>query len=252
MANIDVTLEELLEAGAHYGHQARRWNPRMASYLYGVREGVHIFDLAKTKELIITALEVLRDAHSKNKIILFVGTKKAVKEDVKALAEKTNSLYVDQRWLGGTLTNFDQIMKSVRRLDEMKQKMASGGYANYTKKERLLIERKIQDLEKSFGGLAKLKTLPDLLVVIDIHKEKGAVLEANRMGIPTIGVVDSNSDPTQVTYPIPMNDDAAKALNLVMTLFENAMTQKQEKATKEVALKTTKSKAKAKAKNKEE
>lgn len=223
---IEVTLEELLEAGAHFGHQARRWNPKMSQYLFDVREGIHVFDLAKTRENLIQALEVLADYSKNGKSILFVGTKKQVQEKLAQVAQSTNSLYVNERWLGGTLTNFDQILRRIKKLAEMKEKHAKGEYNHFTKKERLLIERKIADLEKSFGGLANMTKLPDLMVIIDIHKESSAVREARQMRIPVIAVVDSNSDPSLVTYPIPMNDDASKALEFVLDLFEKTVTEK--------------------------
>lgn len=195
----------------------------MAEYLFGVQEGVHVFDLAKTRENLLVALEVLTQAVRDGKSIVLVGTKKQVKGRVKELAEKSGIMYVNERWLGGTLTNFPQVSKSIKRLAEMKDKMAKGEYSQFTKKERLLIDRKIADLEKSLGGLSAMSKHPDLLVIIDTHKEKGAVKEAQATGIKTIGVVDSNSDPNFVTYPIPMNDDASKSLELVMNCFEQAI-----------------------------
>lgn len=220
---IDITLEELFEAGAHFGHQSKRWNPKMQPYLFGVREGIHVFDLAKTRELLLEALEVLSKASADGKTIMFVGTKKQAKDKLAQVAQSCGSLYVDQRWLGGTLTNFGQIQKSLKSLEEMKNKLAAGEYSEYTKKERVLIERKIADLEKSFGGIATMHGLPDLMVVIDTHHEKGAVAEANKTEVPIIGVIDSNSDPTLIDYPIPMNDDASNSLNLVLDLFERAI-----------------------------
>lgn len=220
---IDVTLEQLLEAGAHLGHQAKRWNPKMTSYLYGVRDGVHVFDLVKTREALLSALNELSKVASEDKKILIVGTKKQAQEKVAKIAKNTDSLYVTQRWLGGTLSNFTQIMKSVKNLSEMKQKRAAGEYKAFTKKERLLIDRKIEKLEKFFGGIASITSLPDLMVIIDTHKEIGAVREAAMLGIPTIGLVDSNADPAVVTFPIPMNDDASGSLNFVLDLFEKAI-----------------------------
>lgn len=195
----------------------------MAPFLFDVRDGVHVFDLAKTRECFLLALDVLISFKKENKSILFVGTKKQVKDLVAKTASKTNTLYVNERWMGGTLTNFDQILRRIKKLAEMKDKTSKGEYSHFTKKERLLIERKIEDLEKDFGGLTNMTKLPDLLVIIDIHKEVSAVREARQLGIPTIGIVDSNSNPTDVTYPIPMNDDASKALEYVMNLFESAL-----------------------------
>ena len=222
---IKVSLEKLLEVGAHLGHQSRHWNPKMTDYLYGTEDGVHVFDLAKTRKALLEALDVLQKAASKGKTILFVGTKKQAKEKVKEVAEKTGNPYVSERWLGGTFTNFEQILKSIRKLDEMKTKMKEGEYDSFTKKEKLLISREIDRLERLLGGIAKISQLPDLVVVIDVKREIGAVREANKFGIETIGVVDSNSDPTIVTWPIPMNDDSSQALGFVLGLFEKVVLQ---------------------------
>ena len=220
---VKISLKKLLETGAHFGHQARRWNPKMKPFLYGTQEGVHIFDLTKTKKQLEEALEVLKKASKEGKKILFVGTKKQAKEKVKEVALATGSFYVNERWLGGTLTNFEQIGKSIKNLSEMKTKKEAGEYKHFTKKERLLIEREIARLERFFGGIAGLEELPELLVVIDTRREAGAVKEAQSNDISVIGVVDSNCDPTKVTYPIPMNDDAAKAIEYVLSLMEEAI-----------------------------
>lgn len=219
----DINLEKLLEAGAHFGHQAKRWNPKMAQYLYGVQDGVHVFDLVKTKEALEAALKAVKEAKKEGKVILFIGTKKQAQEKIKELAEASNSPYVNQRFLGGTFTNFNEIKKSIRKLSEMKDKMKKGEYASFTKKEKLLIAREIADLEKKFSGIANLDKVPDLVVIVDTHREKGAVLESRRLGIKIIGIVDSNSDPTLIDYPIPMNDDAGKALDYVLDLFKGAL-----------------------------
>jgi small subunit ribosomal protein S2 len=220
---VNVTLEELLEVGAHFGHQSRRWNPKMSQFIFDEREGVHVFDLAKTREQLIEALNVLAQFAKDGKSILFVGTKKQAKEKLASVAQNTNSLYVNERWLGGTLTNFDQIMRSIRKLAEMKDKLAKGEYSQYTKRERLLIEREIADLEKSFGGLSQMKARPDIMIIVDIHKETAAVREAKQLKIPTIAIVDSNSNPDLVNYPIPMNDDASRAVEYVLGLFETTI-----------------------------
>lgn len=220
---LDVTLEELLEAGAHFGHQSRRWNSKMQPYLHGVKEGVHIFDLVKTREALLEVLDVLKEAAAQKKVILFVGTKKQAREKIKEIATATGSPYVNERWLGGTLTNFDQILTSVRKLEDMKQKMSEGFYKDYTKKERLLIERDIAKMEKSFGGIAQMKTLPDMMVIVDTHKEEGAAKEARSLGIETIGIVDSNADPTKVDMLVPMNDDGERAVKLALDLMGKAV-----------------------------
>lgn len=230
---ISVSLDKLLEAGAHFGHQARRWNPKMAPYLYGVQEGVHVFDLTKTKPLLEEALEFLKKSHSEGKVILFLGTKKQAKDKVKEVAISCRCPYVSERWLGGTFSNFDQMKRSLDKLADMKAKKASGQLDKFTKKERLLIDREITRLERFFGGITSLEKLPDVLIVMDSHKETGAVNEARKAGITIVGIVDSNSDPTLVDYPIPMNDDAQSALEYVLELMGKAISEGKVKVKKE-------------------
>lgn len=213
---IDVSLEGLLDAGAHFGHQTKRWNPKMEDYLYGSEGGVHIFDLVKTKESLDSALEFISNLIKEKKTILLLGTKKQIKDKVREIGIETDTPYVDERWLGGTISNFEQIKKSVKKMADLKEKMASGEFSKYTKKERLLIDREITRLERFFGGITNLQKVPDALFVIDTKREASAVREASRVGVTVIGIVDSNSDPEMVNYPIPMNDDAAKALNYVL------------------------------------
>src|SRR3989338_2540068 len=207
---IKVSLEELIKSGAHFGHQTRRWNPKMEPFLYAKKDGVHVFDLITTKKLLEEALIILEDASKKEKKILFVGTKKQAKENIRKIANETGNFFVDERWLGGTLTNFPQIKKSIDKLADMKLKLQKGEYKNFTKKERLLKEREISRLERFFGGLAGIKELPDLLVIVDARREKGALQEAIAKNIEAIGIVDSNSNPTLVIYPIPINDAKSK------------------------------------------
>ncbi len=221
---VTISLEELLEAGAHFGHQARRWNPKMAPYLYGVQEGVHIFDLTKTKEELERALEFLSQAQKEGKVVLFVGSKKQGREKTKEVAEAVGAPYINERWLGGTITNFNAIKKSIDKLADMKEKMAAGEYKDkYTKKEILLLDREIARLERFFGGMATLTKIPDALFVLDTKKESGAVFEAKKKGITVVGIVDSNADPEEVHYPIPMNDDATKAISYVLDLVKETM-----------------------------
>ena len=219
----EVSLKTLLEVGAHFGHQARRWNPKMTPYLYGVQEGVHVFDLLKTKSALEEALEAIKKAASEGKVILLLGSKKQAKDKIIEIGEETGVPYVSERWLGGTITNFEMIKKSLTKLSEMKTKMAAGEYNIYTKKERLLLEREIARLERFFGGMASLTKTPDMLVVVDTHKEIGAVKEARKAKITVVGIVDSNADPAAVDYPIPMNDDASKALDYVLGLVKEAI-----------------------------
>jgi len=218
-----ISLEELLEAGAHYGHQARRWNPKMAPYLYGVQEGVSVFDLTKTKEKLDEALKFLKEAKKSGKTILFIGTKKQAQEKVKEVAIFTHSFYINTRFLGGTFTNFDQIKKSIVKLADLKEKMKNGEFADYTKKEKLLISREIENLEKNFSGISELTKLPDVVIIIDTHRENGAVFESRKMGIKIVGVTDSNANPDLIDYPIPMNDDANKAVEYVLDLMKEAL-----------------------------
>lgn len=220
---IKIKLEELLEAGAHFGHQSKRWNPKMEEYLYGQEKGIHIFDLVKTKAGLEGALEFLKKANSEGKTILLVGTKKQIKEKVKEVAEATGLPYVNERWLGGTISNFDQIKKSIKKLAEMKEKMAVDGYSEFTKKERLLIEREITRLERFFAGLTGLEKVPDVLFVVDTKKEFSAVREASRKNVAIVGIVDSNADPSVIDYPIPMNDDAARSVEYVLDKIKSAI-----------------------------
>lgn len=229
---VKISLKELLESGAHFGHQTKRWNPKMQEYLYGSQEGVHIFDLTITKEKLEEALSLLTQMTKEGKAILLVCTKKQAKAKAKEVAAKTGIYRVTERWLGGTLTNFEQIGKSLKKLDEMKEKMVAKEYNHFTKKERLLLEREIARLERFFGGMSGLESLPSLMIVVDIRREMGAVKEARQMGVETIGIVDSNTDPELVDYPIPMNDDATKALEYVLDLMQQAILEGKKKTSK--------------------
>jgi len=232
MKKISVDATKLIEAGAHYGHQARRWNPKMKEYLYGEENGVHIFDLIKTKELLEEVLEVLFEAGKNGERVIFVGTKKQAEEKVREIAEKTGQFYVNERWLGGTLTNFDQMKRTLRSLIDMKDKRLKGEYDNYTKKEKLLLDRKIERMERFFGGLKGIEEIPSYIVVVDIKKEAGAVFEACKVGAKSIAIVDSNCDPANVDYAIPMNDDAARAISYVLDLMAEAYNNGKEKVGK--------------------
>lgn len=248
---VKITLEELLEAGAHFGHQSRRWNPKMEEYLYGVKDGVHIFDLAKTKIAIEEALKVLEKYVSQGKSILLVGTKKQAKDRVKEIGEKTGISYIDERWLGGTLTNFNQIINSVRKLKDIEEGLATEKYNSYTKKERLLLEREVEKLKRNFGGLRNLTQKPDLMIIIDTHREEGAIKEARRFNVPMIGVTDSNADPTFIDWPIPMNDDASKSVAFILDLIEKTILLVNAKPEKDLKVKNKKTKLKANEKKEE-
>lgn len=220
---VKISLEELLESGAHFGHQTKRWNPKMEEYLYGSENGVHIFDLTKTKPMIEEALAFLTKSAAEGKTILLLGTKKQIKDKVAEVAGKAGVPFVNERWLGGTISNFGQMKKSLKKLEEMKAGMVEGAYNKYTKKERLLIDREITRLERFFGGITTLTNVPDVLFVIDTKREAGAVHEANEKKVKVIGIVDSNADPDLVDFPIPMNDDASKALEYVLDLVGEAI-----------------------------
>lgn len=229
---MDISLEQLLEAGVHFGHQTRRWNPRMAPYIYGDRDGVHIFDLAKTREAIIEAMEAVSEVIARGGVILFVGTKRQAKDIVRDAAVKVDMPYVTQRWMGGTLTNFEQIRKSLKKLEDLKEKRKTGALDTFTKKERLLVDRDIARLEKLFGGLATLKKVPQMLFIVDTHKEISTLREANRLSIPVVGITDTNSDPTDVDYPIPGNDDAVKSILIITDCIVAAVEEGKKKASK--------------------
>ena len=245
---IKVSAEELLKGGAHFGHQAKRWNPKMDEYLYGIEDGVHVFDLIKTKSLIEEALEFLKEEVSKGKVVLLLGTKKQVKEKIIEIGKEIDCPYVSERWLGGTFSNFEQIGRSIKKLSDMKEKQAEGEYKDFTKKERLLIQREIDRLERFFGGISALKKVPDVLFVVDTHKENSAIREAVRSKLNIVGIVDSNSDPTDIDYPIPMNDDASKALIYVLDLVKEAILEGKNNPKLEKAAKPVKSEKPAKPK----
>jgi small subunit ribosomal protein S2 len=204
----------------------------MSPYLYGIQDGVHVFDLVKTKTALEEALEFLRKSAAEGKTILLLGTKKQAKEKTIEVAVEAGVPYVSERWLGGTFSNFDQVKKSVKKLADMKAALVAGDYAKYTKRERQLIEIEIARLERFFGGISTLTKLPDILFVVDTHKEIGAVKEAVVAKIPVVGIVDSNADPDLVDYPIPMNDDAVKALSYVLNMVKNAILEGKKKIKK--------------------
>lgn len=216
MGPYDVPLTELLEAGCHFGHQVRRWNPKMKPYLYTSRDGVHIFDLAKTAEGLAAACEYVKQVAQAGGKVLFVGTKRQAKAIVKEEAQKAGAPFVSERWLGGIITNWEQIKKSIDKLIEMREKREKGEYKIYTKKENVLLNREIDRLERFFGGLISLTALPEALFVVDIHKEIVAVREAAARHIPVVGIVDSNANPELADQIIPANDDAVRSIKLIV------------------------------------
>jgi small subunit ribosomal protein S2 len=222
MAIPSFTMRQLLEAGVHFGHQTRRWNPKMAPYLFGVRNGVHIIDLTQTVPMLHRALEATRDVAAAGGRILFVGTKRQAQEPITRAANRSGQYYVNHRWLGGMLTNWKTISQSIRRLRELDARIAEGTQG-LTKKEALQLTRQRDKLERALGGIKDMGGLPDLLFVIDTNKEAIAVAEARVLGIPVVAVVDSNSEPDAVTYPVPGNDDASRAINLYCDLVVSAV-----------------------------
>lgn len=221
MALPDFSLRQLLEAGVHFGHQTQRWNPRMGEFIYGDRNGIHIIDLTQTVPMLDAALNVIRETVAKGGRILFVGTKRQAQRPIAEAAEKSAQYYMNHRWLGGTLTNWQTVSQSINRLKEYDEKLASGA-EGLTKKERLGMEREQAKLQASLGGIREMGGLPDLLFIIDVNKEDLAILEAKKLGIPVVAVVDTNCSPAGVDYIIPGNDDAARAIALYCDLAARA------------------------------
>jgi len=216
------SLRQLLEAGVHFGHHTRRWNPRMENYIFGVRNNVHILDLRQTAPMLQRALEAVRDVVAGGGRVLFVGTKRQASERISEAAEKCGQYYVNHRWLGGMLTNWKTMSNSIRRLREVEAELQEEE-SGRTKKELLKLTRERDKLERALGGIKDMGGLPDILVVIDTNKEDIAVAEARKLGIPVVAVVDSNSDPTGIDFPVPGNDDSLRAINLYCELFSQAV-----------------------------
>ncbi len=226
----NVTMKDLLESGVHFGHQKRRWNPKMKKFIFGVRKNIYIIDLQKTLRYIKYTYNVVRDAAAEGKTILFVGTKKQAVEAIKEHATRAGMPYVNHRWLGGMLTNFKTIQKSIRKLEIIEKMQESGQVNLLTKKERLILERRRAKLEKVLGGIRNMKKIPDMLFIIDTVKEKIAVAEANKLGLPIVAPVDTNCDPDVVDYPIPGNDDAIRSVNLFCKTIADAIIEGKEMA----------------------
>lgn len=219
MALPDFSMRQLLEAGVHFGHQAHRWNPKMGQYIFGTRNNIHIVDLAQSVPALHRALQAISDTVAKGGRILFVGTKRQAQSAIAEAAKKSAQYYVNSRWLGGTLTNWKTISNSIKRLRALDEMLAGGeGAQGYTKKERLTLTRERDKLDRSLGGIKDMGGLPDLLFVIDTNKEDIAIKEARRLGIPVAAVVDTNCDPNGITYVVPGNDDAARAITLYCDL----------------------------------
>jgi len=218
-----VTMKSLLESGVHFGHQTKRWNPKMARFIFSQRNGIHIIDLQKTSACIIEAYDAARAVVKQGKTILFVGTKKQAQQAIETEAKRCGMPYVNHRWLGGMLTNFSTIKRSISTLKKIEKMENDGTFDSLTKKEISLLTKQKEKLEKNLGGIKDMKDLPGALFIIDTKKEAIAVAEAKRLGIPVIAVVDTNRDPTDITYPIPGNDDAIRAISLFVEIIANAV-----------------------------
>ena len=228
---MDISIEQMLKAGVHFGHQTRFWNPKMENYIFGDRNKVHIINLEKTLELLKPSIDFCTQLAASNNRILFVGTKRAASRVIKEEAERCNMPYVNYRWLGGMLTNYKTVRASIRRLEILKTQEEEGKFESLTKKEVLGIKREMDKLERSIGGIKNMGGLPEALFVVDVKNEKIAVSEARKMGIPIIGIVDTNSDPDCVDYIIPGNDDAIRSVSLLTRIISNACLEGASKAT---------------------
>ena len=218
-----ITMRQMLEAGVHFGHQTRRWNPKMKRFIFGERNGIYIIDLEQTLTRVDRAYAFVRDLVAKGGVIMFVGTKKQAQDPVRSFAEKCGMPYVNERWLGGMLTNFDTISKSVAKMLEYERMRDSGEFDAMPKKEALLLSRDLEKLQRNLGGLRAMGKRPDAVFVLDTKKESIAVTEANKLGIPVVAVVDTNVDPELVQYPIPGNDDAIRANSLLSRVMADAV-----------------------------
>ncbi len=218
-----VAMKQLLEAGVHFGHQTRRWDPKMAEYIFQARNGIHIIDLQKTSKKLDEAYKFVKEQAEEGKTVLFVGTKKQAQDCMKEAAEKCGMYYVNQRWLGGMLTNFGTIRKRINRLKELETMQEDGTFDVLPKKEVILLKKEMEKLEKNLGGIKEMEEMPGVMFVVDPKKERIAVLEAKKLGIPVVGLVDTNCNPEEVDYAIPGNDDAIRAVSLVADCMANAV-----------------------------
>ena len=222
MALPDFSMRQLLEAGIHFGHQTHRWNPKMAPFIYGARNNIHIIDLSQTVPLLHQALKQVSDVVARGGRVLFVGTKRQAADIVADAAQRSAQYYVNSRWLGGMLTNWKTISNSIARLRKLDELLTSGDGGGFTKKELLNLQREREKLDKALGGIKDMGSTPDLMFVIDTNKEAIAILEAKRLGIPVVAIIDSNCDPDKIDFPIPGNDDAARAIQLYCDLIAKA------------------------------
>ena len=218
-----VAMKQLLEAGVHFGHQTRRWDPKMAEYIFQARNGIHIIDLQKTSKKIDEAYEFLRSQSEEGKTVLFVGTKKQAQECIKEAAEKCGMYYVDQRWLGGMLTNFSTIKNRIQRLKDIEKMQEDGTFDVLPKKEVINLKKEMEKLQANLGGIKDMEELPGVLFIVDPKKEYNAINEAKRLNIPVVGIVDTNCNPEVLDYPIPGNDDAIRSVKLITDAMANAI-----------------------------
>jgi small subunit ribosomal protein S2 len=226
-------MKELLEAGVHFGHQVRRWNPKMKEYIFGERNGIYIIDLQKTQRMFREAIGFVTNliAEDKGRTVLFVGTKRQAQDAIREESEKCGQYYVNQRWLGGLLTNFQTVQKSIKRLKDLESMQTDGRYEKLTKKERIKLDRERESLNKNLSGIKSMSRLPDAVFIIDVKKEEIAVAEANRLGIPIVAVVDTNCSPEGIDYVIPGNDDALRAVRLFASRIADAIVEGNQIAT---------------------
>ena len=230
---VSVTMKELLEAGVHFGHQVRRWNPKMKEYIFGERNGIYIIDLQKTQRMFRDAISFVTNliAEDRGKTVLFVGTKRQAQDAIREESERCGMFYVNQRWLGGLLTNFQTVQKSIKRLKDLEAMQTDGRYEKLTKKERIKLDRERESLNKNLSGIKSMNRLPDAVFIIDVRKEEIAVAEASRLGIPIVAVVDTNCSPEGIDYVIPGNDDALRAVRLFASRISEAILEGQQIAT---------------------
>jgi len=218
-----VAMKQLLEAGVHFGHQTRRWDPKMAEYIFQARNGIHIIDLQKTSKKLDEAYAFIKEQAEEGKTVLFVGTKKQAQECMKEAAIKCGMYYVDQRWLGGMLTNFGTIKARIQRLKDLETMEQDGTFDILPKKEVILLKKEMEKLEKNLGGIKEMEEIPGVIFLVDPKKERIAILEAKKLGIPVVGLVDTNCNPEEVDYAIPGNDDAIRAVKLIADVMANAV-----------------------------
>ena len=228
-----VTMKELLEAGVHFGHQVRRWNPKMKEYIFGERNGIYIIDLQKTQRMFRDAIQFVTNviAEDRGKTVLFVGTKRQAQDAIREESTRAGQYFINQRWLGGLLTNFQTVQKSIRRLKDLEAMQTDGRYEKFQKKERIKLDRERESLDKNLSGIKSMNRLPDIIFIIDVRKEEIAVAEANRLGIPVVAVVDTNCSPDGIDYVIPGNDDALRAVRLFASRIADAILEGQQVVT---------------------